>query len=77
MTNIYIGYIIKKSSNKTVLVKSPFILKTKPFVQIKYKSYLVHDERNETNKGDWITFKIISCKSKFKYFKINKIIKTI
>nr|QEM01741.1 30S ribosomal protein S17 [Nephromyces sp. ex Molgula occidentalis] len=76
MIKFYCGYIIKKPNNKTAVVKSPIFVKKQKILIIKYKRYLIHDERNETKLNDLISFKYISCKSKNKFYKLINIIKS-
>nr|QEM01601.1 30S ribosomal protein S17 [Nephromyces sp. ex Molgula occidentalis] len=76
MTKNLIGFVIFKI-NKTIKILSPYLTVSKKYniKRIKYKKYLIDDLRNEAIKGDWVYCLKINSKSKYKKFKIIKILK--
>ena len=71
------GKIQKKSGDKTVSIIIERTVKHPKYHKMvrKYKKYLVHDEKNETNAGD--TVSAIECRafSKNKSFRLKEILK--
>lgn len=71
------GKIQKKSGDKTVSIIIERTVKHPKYHKIvkRYKKYLVHDEKNETNAGD--TISAIECRafSKNKSFRLKEILK--
>ncbi len=72
------GTVVKKAGDKTatVLVERKVVHPRYHKIVKRFKKYLVHDERNETNVGDTIT--AIECRpiSKTKSFRLKEIVKT-
>ena len=70
------GKVIKKAGNKTatVLVERKVVHPRYHKIVKRFKKYLVHDEKNETNVGDIIT--AIECRplSKRKTFRLKEIV---
>lgn len=71
------GKIQKKSGDKTVSIVIERTVKHPKYHKMvkRYKKYLVHDEKNETNAGD--TISAIECRafSKNKSFRLKEILK--
>jgi small subunit ribosomal protein S17 len=72
------GTVVKKAGDKTatVLVERKVVHPRYHKIVKRFKKYLVHDERNETNVGDTIT--AIECRpiSKTKSFRLKEIVAT-
>jgi small subunit ribosomal protein S17 len=72
------GKVVKKAGDKTatVLVERKVVHPRYHKIVKRFKKYLVHDERNETNVGDVIS--AIECRplSKTKSFRLKEIVKT-
>ncbi len=72
------GTVVKKAGDKTatVLVERKVVHPRYHKIVKRFKKYLVHDERNETNVGDTIT--AIECRpiSKRKAFRLKEIVAT-
>ena len=72
------GTVVKKAGDKTatVLVERKVVHPRYHKIVKRFKKYLVHDERNETNVGDMIT--AIECRpiSKTKSFRLKEIVAT-
>ncbi len=70
------GTVVKKAGDKTatVLVERKVVHPRYHKIVKRFKKYLVHDERNETNVGDTIT--AIECRpiSKTKSFRLKEIV---
>ncbi len=70
------GKVIKKAGDKTatVLVERKVVHPRYHKIVKRFKKYLVHDEKNETNVGDVIT--AIECRplSKRKSFRLKEIV---
>nr|QEM01571.1 30S ribosomal protein S17 [Nephromyces sp. ex Molgula occidentalis] len=77
MNKIYKGFVVSKKQPNLIWILYSFLKYNKKYniKKIKYIKYLIEDFRNEAKIGDWVLFKIISPKSKNKYFKLIKIIK--
>jgi len=71
------GKVVKKAGDKTatVLVERKVVHPRYHKIVKRFKKYLVHDERNETNVGDVIS--AIECRplSKRKSFRLKEIVK--
>ncbi len=72
------GTVVKKAGDKTatVLVERKVVHPRYHKIVKRFKKYLVHDERNETNVGDTIT--AVECRpiSKRKAFRLKEIVAT-
>jgi small subunit ribosomal protein S17 len=72
------GKVVKKAGDKTatVLVERKVVHPRYHKIVKRFKKYLVHDERNETNVGDVIS--AIECRplSKRKSFRLKEIVQT-
>jgi len=72
------GKVVKKAGDKTatVLVERKVVHPRYHKIVKRFKKYLVHDERNETNIGDVIS--AIECRpiSKRKAFRLKEILQT-
>ncbi len=72
------GTVVKKAGDKTatVLVERKVVHPRYHKIVKRFKKYLVHDERNETNVGDTVT--AIECRpiSKTKSFRLKEIVAT-
>ena len=70
------GTVVKKAGNKTatVLVERKVVHPRYHKIVKRFKKYLVHDEKNQTNVGDTIT--AIECRpiSKTKSFRLKEIV---
>jgi len=72
------GTVVKKAGDKTatVLVERKVVHPRYHKIVKRFKKYLVHDERNETNVGDTVT--AVECRpiSKTKSFRLKEIVAT-
>jgi len=72
------GTVVKKAGDKTatVLVERKVVHPRYHKIVKRFKKYLVHDERNETNVGD--TISAVECRpiSKTKSFRLKEIVAT-
>ncbi|WP_200763171.1 30S ribosomal protein S17 [Nitrosophilus alvini] len=72
------GVVVKKSGDKTasVLVERKVMHPRYHKIVKRFKKYLIHDERNETNVGDVVV--AIECRpiSKRKSFRLKKVVST-
>ncbi len=72
------GTVVKKAGDKTatILVERKVVHPRYHKIVKRFKKYLVHDERNETNVGDTVT--AIECRpiSKTKSFRLKEIVAT-
>ena len=72
------GVVVKKSGDKTasVLVERKVMHPRYHKIVKRFKKYLIHDERNETNVGDVVV--AVECRpiSKRKSFRLKKVVST-